>query len=379
MAVASLLNGTMRPVHFPPKVGARIAIGLLAAIYLWNLTIVSNTLFHQEAAWNPIFPIIHTKPLQEESFDEAELEKRQGGIPSLSFDIPDSINYTLPPPEYRVPGFIVIGAQKSATQALRTYMSQHPLIHFPSGVVEPHFFDWGYRSHKSNQENLNAYIKLLNGKRDFDCRQKGCITGESTPSYIFATKHVPSRIKQICPRTKLIVVLRDPVKRAYSQCNMLIQKHEVKTSFREHFQFDRNWMKEVGLISNKTLTPEEENEAWNRYHKHRRVRKLILGRGLYEIQLRAWFQYFPREQFLILKSEELDINRTATMRRVFDFLGLHDQPLEKDKKVHTKHYTAEMSDQTRKELYDFYRPYNKRLEALLGPEWKDAWEEPSQL
>lgn len=381
----------MRTRRLPFQLGARLAIGLLAAVWLWNLKIVSNNLHLQEGAW-PLFPAVsNVTSLQHEAADEIQLKRysdddihneeflRKKPVVRYTNDDSRTIarNSTLPPPEHRVPGLIILGAQKSATQALRSYLSQHPQIHFSKSVVEAHFFDWGYDKSKSPEENLEAYIKLLNGKHGYDCRVNDCIAGESTPSYLFATKRVPLRVKQVCPWAKFIVVLRDPVKRAFSQCNMLIEKHEVKTSFREHFQFDRNWMKEVGLATDKAITREEEDEAWNKYQKHRRARKMMLARGLYEIQLRKWFEYFPKEQFLILKSEELEFSRTATMSRVFEFLGLHDQPLEKDKKVHAKEYTAIMSNKTRQELYDFYRPYNQRLEGLLGPEWRGIWDEPS--
>lgn len=377
----------VRRQHF--QLGARVAVGLLAALWLWNLRIVTNTVF-QQGQW-PIFPAVDSisQPVDEEPIikalenDESTLEDDEliSRSSSESDDSPElavtnKLNTTLPPAEYRVPAFIIIGAQKSATQSLRSYLSQHPLVHFPS-VIEPHFFDWGYKRKQSREENLNAYIKVLNGKKNHDCRVKDCITGENTPSYLFSTEHVPPRMKQVCPWAKLIVVLRDPAKRAFSQCNMLIEKHEVKTSFREHFQFDTRWMNHVGLATNKVLTTEEEDQAWLRYHKHRKSRKMMLGRGLYEVQLRQWFRFFPREQFLILKSEELEFNLTATMTRVFDFLGIPDQPLKKDKKKHVKRYTATMSNATRDELYDFYRPYNKRLEGLLGPEWRGIWEEPS--
>ena len=366
----------MRTARLQAQLGVRLAVGLLAAVYLWNLKIVCNILIQGEGDWNPIFPAAHPAPLPKGASHEST-RKDPTMDHSLKIVVPNSKNNTLPLPEHRVPGFIIIGAQKSATQALRSYMLQHPLVHFPTSVIEPHFFDWAYDKKKSSRKNLDAYIKLLNGKHG-DCRQLGCVAGESTPSYLFDTRHVPARIKKVCPWVKFIVVLRDPVKRAFSQCNMLIEKHEVKTSFYEHFQFDLNWMKKVGLVSNYSLTIDEEADAWNKYHSHHRVRKMMLGRGLYEIQLRQWFRYFPRDQFLILKSEELDFNRTATMKRVFQFIGLHDHKLDKAKKVHTKHYTSTMTIETSKALYDFYRPYNQRLERLLGPEWKDIWEEPSR-
>lgn len=382
-------------IRSPIQIGARLAVGILAAVWLWNLKIVSENIgLHESLSFFPSLQgtsCTQSDPAidGDERIREKEVRITAGNVKGRvesndsstpSSDDEPSIaianNFTLPPPEHRVPNFIIIGAQKSATQALRTYLQQHPLVRFPS-KIEPHFFDWGYRSNLSDTDNLDAYMTLLNGKHNKDCRRRNCITGESTPSYLFATKQVPKRIKQLTPWAKFLVVLRDPVKRAFSQCNMLIEKHEVKTSFREHYEFDLNWMKQVGLASDKALTRKEEDAAWNRYHKHKRYRKMMLGRGLYEIQLRKWFEYFPREQFLILKSEELDHNRSATMTRVYEFLGLPENELENDKKVHTKKYKATMSNETRKELYDFYRPYNQRLEGLLGSEWKGIWEEPS--
>jgi Sulfotransferase domain len=136
-------------------------------------------------------------------------------------------------------------------------------------------------------------------------------------------------------------------------------------------------MKKVGLVSKTTLSYEEEDEAWIKYQDHQKYWKLILGRGMYEIQLRLWFKYFPREQFLILKSEDLDHDRATTMSRVYRFLGVPDQVLEKDEKVHTRNYSKPVLDKVQAILHDFYRPYNRRLESVLGPEWKDVWERPS--
>lgn len=238
----------MRIRRFPIRFGARLAVGFLAAVYLWNLKVV----FLHDSSWNPLFSVVHTTipSANEEPTDESIGIEANEQL-SLQFKTPELINITLPPPEQRVPNFIILGAQKAGTQALRTYLSQHPLVYINSRVIEPHFFDWGFIKTKSYGQNLEDYIKLLNGKKNHDCRLKGCIAGESTPSYLFTTKRVPARIKQVSPWAKFIVVLRDPVKRAFSACNMLREKNEVKTSFRDHIKLDRKWMKKVGLLSSR--------------------------------------------------------------------------------------------------------------------------------
>jgi hypothetical protein len=176
-------------------------------------------------------------------------------------------------------------------------------------------------------------------------------------------------------------VLRDPVKRAFSHYNMLNTKKEIhNATFEEHLDLDLKWMKEVALISNSSTSPlsqKEEDEAWLKYLTHERWRRLMLGRGMYEIQLRVWFKYFPRDQFLILRSDELQNNHAATMSRVYRFLGLAEHEVKEELKKHVRHYLSPVSDELETFLYDFYRPYNRRLERLLGPEWRGVWEEAS--
>lgn len=292
-------------------------------------------------------------------------------------------NITLPSSlKERAPSFLVIGAQKSGTTALRTYLSKHPLIEIPQDVGETHYFDKHMPENASPEQHLDAYVGQF---FDRDCRKNEsfCIAGENTPIYLYDTEHVPARVKAICPWTKFIVLLRDPVNRAISHCNMLIERKEIKDTFEMRLERDFKWMMESGLISNRTLSHEEELEAWRHYQNtteaKSRWKKLPIGRGFYELQLRRWFEFFPREQFLILKSEDLDTDRAATMKKVFEFLGVPNHFAKKpDKKIHQRTYSFSAANNVRDFLYEFYRPYNQRLEGLLGPEWRGAWEKPDE-
>lgn len=162
---------------------------------------------------------------------------------------------------------------------------------------------------------------------------------------------------------------------------MLIERKEIKDTFEMRLERDFKWMMANGLISNVTLSHEEELEAWRRYlnteEAKTRWKKLPIGRGFYELQLQRWFQYFPRGQFLILKSEDLDTDRAATMKRVFEFLGVPNHVAKKHgKKIHQRTYSFKAANDVRDFLYEFYRPYNERLAELLGPEWEGIWENP---
>lgn len=281
----------------------------------------------------------------------------------------DDVTASLPPPQQRAPNFIIIGSQKSGTTALNSYLSQHPLIEIPSEFKEPHFFDLYFPDGKTPKENLNTYVETY---FDRDCRRAPCISGESTPIYLYDTPVIPSVLRETCPWVKLIVLLRDPIERVHSQHNMLVDEGFLDNSFEQHLEDDFHWMKMVGLYTNKTLSREEEDLAWNRYLTHPSWQELMLGRGLYEIQLRQYFQHFDRSQFLILKSHDLDVNQEATMKKVYAFLGIPYQALVANEKVHVRHYDP-MPAELERRLYDFYRPYNKRLEQLLGSEWKGCF------
>lgn len=80
---------------------------------------------------------------------------------------------------------------------------------------------------------------------------------------------------------------------------------------------------------------------------------------------------FPREQFLILKSEDLFANPSATMKQVYEFLNLPDHPLPEYRNYNPNSYPA-LNPVLRQQLADFFRPYNQELEDYLG--MKFNWE-----
>ena len=370
---------------------AIILVALLVAIYICSLSvqvIAIHKHFRVEVAWGPLTVPARSRNVLENKLNVTSVKTERLKRNVTKNSVANTLKFvkehmkkevrTLPPLlHHRAPNFIIIGAQKAGTQALRTYLSDHPSIVVPTKAPETHYFDKYYSQKLSPKQNLKAYLKRSFNK---NCRlnSTNCIAGESTPFYLYDTEHVPARIKAACPWVKLIVMLRDPVKRAYSQCSMLIDKNEIKgKTFEQHLEDDLNRIIDVGLISNRSLTAKEEDKAWIKYQNHTRWRKAMIGRGFYELQLRKWFQYFPREQFLIFDSQDLEQDRTATLKRVYEFLGLpYFMGTRGGDKIHRRKYTSSMSDNVRDFLYDFYQPYNERLARLLGPEWNGKWEKP---
>ncbi len=93
--------------------------------------------------------------------------------------------------------------------------------------------------------------------------------------------------------------------------------------------------------------------------------------SLYICHLKGWLTVFPREQFLILRSEDLLENPSTTMKQVYSFLGLPDYQLSKYKKFNVTSHPP-ISDDLYSKLKEFYRPYNQELEEYLG--MKFDWE-----
>jgi hypothetical protein len=117
---------------------------------------------------------------------------------------------------------------------------------------------------------------------------------------------------------------------------------------------------------------EKKTSSENYYGPNHR-RYSYLSRGIYVDQLKEWQKYYPEEQFLIERSEDLFTNAPAVMERVLGFLGL---PSFVEREGYEGHNAgsdySEMSPATEKYLIDYFRPHNERLYEYLGRDlgWK---------
>jgi hypothetical protein len=95
-----------------------------------------------------------------------------------------------------------------------------------------------------------------------------------------------------------------------------------------------------------------------------KVEKSILARGFYVEQLLSWFELFPKNQILIISSEELASNTKNVMNKIFKFLNLPEYEIPNIDKVNVSKY-SKINPKTRKTLIDFFRPYNEQLFKFL--------------
>jgi hypothetical protein len=242
----------------------------------------------------------------------------------------------------RLPDFVVIGAQRAGTTSLYWYLVQHPDI-ASAYTKEIHYFD---RHHARSVRWYRAHFP-----RD----GRGRITGEATPYYLFHPQ-VPARLAGALPDVKLIVVLRDPVDRAYSH-----YWHSRRFG-RESLSFEAAIEAEPKRLEGET----ERLAADPHYASPSHEWFSYQARGRYADQLAAWMRHVPRDRFLVIESEELFRAPARVLEATTRFLGLPPMPSIRVERRNGGPAVPPMAETTRRELRERFRPHNERLFALLG-------------
>jgi hypothetical protein len=253
------------------------------------------------------------------------------------------------------PDFIIIGAMRGGTTSLYSYMTAHPGIG-AAYMKEVHFFDVHY---SKGFPWYQAQFPLLPQKYYQERVQKQrFITGEASPYYLFHP-HAAARIARRLPRVKLIVLLRDPVSRAYSHYH-----HEVAGGH-EKLSFDEAIAREEERIGNEGDKLAQNDHYVSYAHRHFSYQ----ARGIYIDQIQRWMRYFPREQFLILKSEDFYADPASGLKQALAFLDLPTIGVKADKEEYEQLNVTrppKMAQETRQRLKDFFEPHNARLAEFLG-------------
>lgn len=249
-----------------------------------------------------------------------------------------------------LPDFIIIGCQKCATTSLYDYMVQHPNIS-PATYKEIHFFDSNYNVGLTWYRSFfpTFFYKIFS-----KLRKKKFVTGEASPMYIF-NPIVPNRMSRILPKVKLIAILRNPIDRAYSHYSMQVKNGYETLSFEEAIANEE-----------KRIRGEREKEASDENYVGINLRDFsYLSRGKYVEQLQIWLNYFPKDQFLIIRTEDLEENPAYAMSKIFEFLELPNCEIKNPPKMNVGEYKP-MNPSTRKTLIEYFKPYNEQLCKLLN-------------
>jgi hypothetical protein len=239
-------------------------------------------------------------------------------------------------PVKRTVGFVICGTQKGGTTALDAYLRSHPEICM-ADIKEVHYFDNDkyFTNDNPDYSKYHAY---------FSPKKKHKILGEATPIYMYWNES-PKRIAEYNPEMKLILVLRNPIERAYSHWNMQRSKNADNLSFRDAIDAEAERCREALPYQHRGFS--------------------YIDRGHYLAQLRRIWTFFPKEQVLVLKNEDLKQNPNGTLNKVAEFLGITQFNNIETRNVHSRPYVSQMSDEERDFLKSIFEPEIKELAAEL--------------
>src|SRR5262249_30796879 len=205
--------------------------------------------------------------------------------------------------------FIVAGVQKAGTTAIHDFLAQHPQIALLRDQAL-HFFD--------KEENFSSDLdyRFLHG--NFDPGRLWRTAGEVTADYLYYPRAL-ERIAAYNPEMKIIISLRNPTERAFSQWNMRREKNQEPLEFIDALKHDQ----EIGL---------SKNPRGNAY----------IARSLYAPRLEKVFALFPRKQVFVLKYENFRDDPFPVVDQIFDFIGVERKTGLKNKQRNVGSYSQKL-------------------------------------
>ena len=254
-----------------------------------------------------------------------------------------------------LPDFLVIGTKRGGTTSLWRYLIRHPLVPrlFPAwNTKTSHYFEdnfvrgeaW-YRSHFPTSRRRAALARKHGGPAK---------VGEAAPLYMYHPL-AAERVAALIPGVRLIVLLRDPVERAYSHWK------ERRTEGVEPLGFADALAAEPARIAGEKhrliAEPGSVSTAFDWYS--------YTARGRYLEHLEPWLSRFDRGQFHFLPSETFYRAPAESYARILDFIGLPPFDLG-SYDVHNGRPSEGMDPGVRAGLADHYRPHNAALAERLG-------------
>lgn len=245
-----------------------------------------------------------------------------------------------------LPTFLVAGAQKCGTTSLSGTLRQHSEIYM-SKRKELHFFDRHF------ERGLDWY------ESHFTPEPHHKQVGEATPAYMF-DPDARGRLAETLPGVRIVIILRDPVSRAYSHYwHKRRLGHEQLTTFEE------------------AVAAEPERTASEKVRT--RLGFAYLERGHYIDQIEPLVETHGREHVHVMLLDDLNVDRVGTLRGLLEFLHVDPDQAAQLQDVQRNSYRvptddgdvqqaeyAPMGDETRARLQQYYAGSNARLADFLG-------------
>lgn len=242
-----------------------------------------------------------------------------------------------------LPNFLIIGAARSGTTTLYSYLQQHADIYLPASKrPEPHFFFKASEYARGLDYYEGRYFCDWDGQR---------AVGEASTSYIFGAE-TPRRIHDCLPQMRMIAMLRNPVDRAFSG-----YWHTVKSGL-ESLDFSQAIETEDERTRGLRGTDLDEVKPYS-----------YVDRGRYGEQLQRWFEYFDRSQVHVILFEDFVVRPRESLIATLQFLGVDaDQLPARLDAVENKSVAdgVTVPPEMRRRLADVFAPDVRIVEKLLN-------------
>lgn len=312
-----------------------------------------------------------------------------------------------------LPYFYLIGADKCGTTDLFLRLLKHPEIIKTKAYFSKETMWWawtrfGYSvfTRGLSPTHFLGYLKIFNSAitqiqaRNDPEDYHQCIIGDGSPNALWdftgwnkipqnhgltLPKYLtPHCIHHLTPNVKLIVILRNPIDRLFSDFLFVREKHKAfkpsqRVRSRENFH-----VQVVNATNNLKKCIHKNSLKYCLFNKIFHLDSFLRFEvGFYSVYLKEWFKVFPRNQFYILRSEDYRENMKKHIKNIFKFLNLTKLPesdlnkIKVGKLINTRRkdvkHVKPMFNKTRKLLKDLYQPFNNELAVLLKND-KYRWE-----
>jgi hypothetical protein len=252
-----------------------------------------------------------------------------------------------------VPDYLVIGTKRGGTTSLQQYLTAHPDVLEPKAAKASHYFDV---NHDKGWSWYRAHFPRQSWMDNQRAAGRPVVVGEASPYYCFHPLAV-DRIAEQLPSVRMIIVLRDPVERAWSHYSYEVARGNEDLSFAD--AIDAEPARLAGVEERIRAGDIKDDRHW-RLHSY-------LRRGHYEEQIGAVHRLFPAEQLHVVVSEELFARPLVVMNEVFDFLGVGPVDGGQFDAANANRKSA-LEPELRERLATYYARHNQRLYEVLGRE-----------
>lgn len=201
-----------------------------------------------------------------------------------------------------LPDFLIVGAAKSGTTSLYRYLRSHPGVFLP-WQKEPRFFVSGAVAGFTDEDPRSTWVKgdtvkdLEAYRALFDAAQPGQRIGEASTAYLYYHAEAIPRIRALIPHASIIMILRNPVDRAFSAYTQLLRDESEQRSFEASLE----------------LEAERVRQRWTNLYYY-------VDQGLYADQVAAYQARFERVKVVL--HDDLAMDSPGVVADLCRFLGV---------------------------------------------------------